>query len=229
MESVSDQAVAVWSLLANWMTSEPVLFWGAWATLLIVFAAAARFAWHLVQSVRAFNSIDILETIPGRAPVRPATIERRIARARKFANSTLRSLSVQVALLVLAGMVVPGIALAAIAVHQDWLLPGQPALTIADTDAAGAFALTEVAIFIVDQALRGALSDVFEVFGFSLTPLANNPQNTIFSGLVLFYRFVCALAAAALVYVLVSVLRAQPHLWSNITHLEAQLEKARQD
>ena len=226
MDGFVDQALLLWGQVVAWGTSEPVLFWIVWAALALVLAVAAYFAWHLVQTVRAFNSIDIVEIIRGPKPKRAATIQKRIDRARAFANSTLLSLSRQTSLLIFSGIVVPGAVMASIAVHQDWLLPGPPAL-IADgaESAIGVVPYADVAIFISDQALRGALSDTFEVFDLSLSRVTNNPDNMIFSGLVLFYRLLCALAAAALVYVFISVVRAQPHMREYIHDLERQLEQ----
>jgi hypothetical protein len=227
MDGFVDQALLLWGEFAVWVTSEPVLFWIVWAALALVFAAAACFAWYLVRTVRAFNSIDIVETIRGPKPKRAATIQKRIDRARAFANSTLLSLSRQTGLLIFSGIVVPGAVMASIAIHQDWLLPGPPALIADGSESAiGIIPYADVAIFISDQALRGALSDTFEVFDLSLSRVTNNPDNTIFSGLVLFYRLLCALAAAALVYVFISVLRAQPHMREYIRDLEGQLEQA---
>tara|TARA_R110002073_G_scaffold108051_1_gene242884 strand:+ start:206 stop:895 length:690 start_codon:yes stop_codon:yes gene_type:complete len=202
-----------------------VLFWIAWAALVLVLIAATYFAWYLVRTVRAFNSIDIVETIRGPKPKRARTIQKRIDRAKAFANSTLLSLSRQASLLIFSGIVVPGAVMASIAVHQDWLLPGPPAL-IADgaESAVEVVSSADIAIFISDQALRGALSDTFEVFDLSLSRVTNNPDNTIFSGLVLFYRLLSALGAAALVYVFISVVRARPHMREYIRDLERQLE-----
>lgn len=117
--------------------------------------------------------------------------------------------------------------MASIAVYQDWLLPGPPALIVEGAEiSSGVIHLTDVAVFMADQALRGALSDTFEVFDLSLSRVTNNPESRFFSGLVLLYRFLFALAAAAMIYVFVSVVRAQPHMREYISELESQLERA---
>jgi len=227
MAELVDQALAQWEPFVRWVTSEPVLFWVAWTALTFALAAAGYFAWRLVKIVRRFNSIDIVETIPGARPQKAKTIQKRIDRAKAFANTTLLSLSRQASLLVFCGVIVPGAVIASIAIHQEWLLPGPPALMVDGTaSTSGIIQYGDIAIFVSDQALRGALSDAFEVFDLSLSRVTNNPDNTIFSTFVFFYRLSCALAGAALVYVLISVVRAQPHMSAYIRDLENKLEHA---
>lgn len=234
MTVLAEQAAQIWTQLAAWLSTPQTLFWASWLACGLVLAASGWSAWRLVRRVRSFTPAGVVENVPGARPKRPAAIERRIERARTYANSTLRLLLRQTALLVLTGMVVPGAVLATIASHQDWFLPAPPAL-VDDGLTNGHVArpqehppaTDEILVFVADQALRGALSDTFEVFGLSLSRVTNNPENLVFSALVLGYRLLCALAAAAVIYVAAATLRARPHMRAHIAALESQLAAAR--
>ncbi|MGY6662459.1 MAG: hypothetical protein ACXIVO_09075 [Glycocaulis sp.] len=85
------------------------------------------------------------------------------------------------------------------------------------------FSLT---VFVIDQALRGALTDTFEVFGIGLSGLSNNPDNLVFSGLVLAYRSLCGIVLIAILLLLWRVLSALPNLHQAIAAYEDALAKA---
>lgn len=227
MDALLNWVTETAGIVGAWIQTDEVLFWISWLGTAVLFAGAGYWAWRLVRTVRAFGHRDAVEIVSGRQPTRAATIKKRIKRAKAFANSTFRSLALQVSTLVFAGIVIPGAIVAVIAINQDWFLPGTPVLSVGDQPIQEIRAsYGEVVVFVIDQALRGALSDAFEVFGFSLSPVTNNTENHLFSGLVLFYRFLSGLVAAAFIYVVISVLKSRPTLKAHITRLEEDLRKA---
>jgi hypothetical protein len=114
-----------------------------------------------------------------------------------------------------------------IAFYQPWFLPQEAALLLDGEPArADTRSLAELGVFVLDQALRGGLSDAFEVFGLRLSAFENNPANLLFSSFTLGYRLVCGLVFAAILFVAGRIALGYRNLRAAIGELRIQLETA---
>lgn len=102
--------------------------------------------------------------------------------------------------MILFGVVIPGSLLIVIAWNQDWFMPGELVFLVSgEPSPAQNLSVVELFLFAVDQALRGGLTDLFEVFGLSIGSVSNNPGNVAFSSLVLGFRVLCGAVTVGLI------------------------------
>ncbi len=204
-----------------WLRSEAAMLIYSWMAIVLIFLAAAMISARLLRVIRDFSGKDLLRTQRGRKPVRQAAIDKRIKRLKMSASSKSKTIVGHAFGLFMVGIVVPGVLLALIAARQDWLMPGIPALVFDGAAvASGGFSYFDIALFVTDQALRGGLSDSFEVFGWALTEVQNNPNNVLYSSLTLFYRFLSGAVLAAILFVSIRIFSGAQQLNDKIQMLE---------
>lgn len=203
-------------------TSPEALLGYSWLGVLLVLALLIWLALRLLSVIRDFNDAEMVRRSRGRPPVKPEAIEKRIKDLRAHASGGMRSALTRSLGLTGVGIIAPRILLFILVVFDHWFLPGVPSLlegeAVIDGSAVEPFSLI---VFVIDQALRGALTDTFEVFGIGLSGLSNNPDNVVFSGLILAYRSLCGIVLIAVLVLLWRVLSALPRLNDAIAEYEA--------
>ena len=211
----------------NWLTSHATLYWLSWAGVVLALAGVSALVWSLLSVVRDFDEAHLIRQHRGPKAVRARTIRRNIAKFEDYARHAVRTIALRTTGLILVGIGLPGLLLALIAWNQPWFIPNEAVLLI---DGAPASAhdqsVAELGIFILDQALRGGLSDVFEVFGLQLSAFQNNPDNILFSSFTLGYRLICGLVVASILYVIGRIVLGYRNLNAAIAELKAELETA---
>jgi hypothetical protein len=207
------------------LMSDTAIFIYIWMGLLASFLVSIWGAYKLTGIVREIDAAAIFsdQNIPEYKTRQP--ILNRIAKLGKHAKNGYVTVLIRTSAMLLLGIVVPGLLLGLIVHYQDRLLPG-PAILIAGGEPISSSAVSyfETVGFILDQALRGGLSDAMEVFGLRITPITNNPDQGVYTVMVFFYRLVCGTVAAAIVYVTLSVINGGRALGQAQTNLQAQLE-----
>lgn len=222
------------SYVLEWMTqagealSSPTALWAySWSAIGLAFVLSITLATYQLRIIRDFNRADLVRTFRGRGPERPKSIRRRIRDLKLFRNKKFAVLAARAALMLMFGIVVPGGLLIVIALNQGWLFPGEPALLINGTLVVGSdVGPLGLAPFVIDQALRGGLTDLFEVFDFSVSAVTNNPNNILFSTLVLGFRFVCGAVVVGLIVMIGRVILGGFGLAEKIEALEQSLSNA---
>jgi hypothetical protein len=182
--------------------SEPALRAYAWAGIILLLGVVLRCA-HAQSTFLKEIPRDELDPDPGYGDGELKTVNgyrNRIARMRAVQSAVLRQVWARVLLLILLGMIAPGVVISFVLIGHEWLLPGfpDPAMN------AGGAAPTppEYAVFLFDQVVRGALADAPEVFRFGLSPVENNPANAVVSLLIVIHRFAAGLAFGGALYIL---------------------------
>ncbi|MEQ9519780.1 MAG: hypothetical protein RLN89_10115 [Parvibaculum sp.] len=222
MEELRKSLSEFWSIWAPTLQSDMAVFFYCWGGILSLLLMSAFAAKRLLAILDAFSEENLLRNFKGRKPQAPEAIERRIAELRRYSTSILALLTWRTVGLLFVGFVIPGGLLGLIATYQDFLLPGEPALMWPGETATRAHPTTaDVALFVVDQAMRGGLSDAFEVFGIALTALTNNADNAFFSAFVLAYRFLTGIVAATILYVIYRIAKGIAPLNEAIKRLQA--------
>lgn len=218
---------SVWNAFAGWATSHATLYWLSWIGVVAALLAVLALVWALLSIVRDFDEAHLIRQQRGPRAIRAKTIRRNIGKYEDYARHAVRTIALRTTGLLLVGIGLPGLILAVIAWNQPWFIPDEAVLLI-DGQPASAHdqSITELGIFVLDQALRGGLSDAFEVFGLQLSAFQNNPGNILFSSFTLGYRLICGLIFAAILYVIGRVVLGYRNLNAAIAELKAELETA---
>lgn len=167
------------------LTSPSALWVYSWIVMALTFASLVAYAFWQLRIIRDFNEADMVLGKRGRPPEKPESIQNRIDTLRSHAGSVVGTLIGRATRIAGFGIILPGFLLAALAFYQDWFLPGPPALMLGGTASpASDVSIWHLLTFVLDQALRGGLSDAFEVFALSVSPVTNNPDNLAFAGFV---------------------------------------------
>jgi hypothetical protein len=212
--------------LALIFSSDTALHVYTWIAIALIFSLLVITAFVLLKRIKQFSADDFFERINGPGPRKERTIKRRLKRMKNFASSVIMTIARNAAILVLVGIVFPGIMLGVIAAKQDWIMPGTYALNLNDVPTSGTqFAQTDLAIFVADQALKGGLSDTFEVFDIGLGNIRNNPQNKWFSALVLLYRLLSGTVVVTIGFVAYRIVVALPDIKTATDRLQMHLEE----
>jgi hypothetical protein len=209
----------VWKAFAGWLTSHATLYWLSWIGVVAALLAVLALVWALLSIVRDFDEAHLIRQQRGPKAKRARTIRRNIGKYEDYARHAVRTIALRTTGLLLVGIGLPGLILAVIADEAVLLIDGQPA-------SAHDQSITELGVFVLDQALRGGLSDAFEVFGLQLSAFQNNPGNILFSSFTLGYRLICGLIFAAILYVIGRVVLGYRNLNAAIAELKAELETA---
>jgi len=211
----------------TWLTSHATLYWLSWIGVVLALIGVMVLVWSLLSVVRDFDEAHLIRQQRGPRAVRAKTIRRNIMKFEEYARHAVRTIALRTTGLILVGVGLPGLILALIAWNQPWFIPNEAVLLI---DGAPASAhdqsVSELGIFILDQALRGGLSDAFEVFGLQLSAFQNNPENILFSSFTLGYRLICGLVVATILYVIGRIVLGYRNLNAAIAELKVELETA---
>lgn len=209
-----------------WIQSEQTMFVLSWFALCACLGISAFVAYHLLGVVRSFNDAQLIRTYPGSRPSTKKGIQKRIDELQVHASSLKKRVVGHSVGLLIVGLLVPGLAIGLIAMKENWFLGGSIALTLNGLPAASqSLEETEVAIFVFDQAVRGALGDTLEVFNIGITPVSNNASNFLFSVLVLLYRAMAGLVFVTILYVFGRAIRGGHHLSEAIILLKSKLSE----
>ncbi|KAA5801057.1 hypothetical protein F1654_13450 [Alkalicaulis satelles] len=224
MNDLNVEAVA--SALLEALTSQVFLLAYSWLGVVIALLLLLWFGFRLLSVIRDFNEAEMIRRSRGSPPRKPETIRNRILSLEEHARGGLQAAVRRSLGLVLYGIVAPGALLLIILVFDDWFIPGMPSLLDGEDliDGSGVEAW-RLAVFIADQALRGALTDTFEVFGLSVSNLSNNKDNILLSGLILAYRSLCGLVLISILVLLWRILSALPGLAAAINAYRSELRK----
>ncbi len=212
------------SAFSRWITDDASVFWLSWAGLFVGFVSSIWIAWRFYGIVKEIDAVMIFagEDIPQYKLRKP--IVNRIEKLERQAGNGFSIVLWRSSAMVFFGMLVPGLLLALLVHYQHRLLPG-PSILIAGSDPMpqGAVSYVDTAIFVLDQALRGALNDLMEVFDLSLTPISNNPDQSVYTTLVFFYRLTCGTIAGAIVFAALKVFTGTRALNRALSNLKRQL------
>lgn len=211
------------------LTSPFALWTYSWVGIGLVLLAAISISSLQLRIIQNFNEAQLIERIPGPIPEKASSIKKRIDRLERHARDRMSDLSRRLSLMLIFGVILPASTLTVIAWYQSWFISGVPALLVSGVPTfASEIEPVQLVAFSLDQALRGGLSDLFEVFGFSVTEVSNNPDNLIFSGLVLGFRFLCGLVAVGVAWLIVRVVLGMRGLNAAISKLKSDHEVALQ-
>jgi len=224
MDGLHAKIVALGLYFFEFIRSETALHIYTCIVIALVLSLLIITTYILHQRIRKFKSTDLIQKINGPAPQRERTIKKRIMRLNNFASSVSRTIFKNAIVLVLVGMILPGILLGVVAAKQSWIIPGPYALTRNNEPTSSTeFAKTELAVFVLNQALKGGLSDLFEVYKLDITNIENNSQNKIFSALVFIYRLLSGAVVVTIFLVGYNVIKAIPDVKLAIGKWEEKL------
>ena len=209
------------------ITSPFALWTYSWIGIVLVLLVAILIAVLQLRVIRKFNDADVLRSFPGKIPETEKGIEKRIGDLQRHARNRVSVITRRSLLMLIFGVIVPGSMLIFVAWYQSWFVSGSPVFLVSGAPLyAHEVEPFQLSAFVVDQALRGGLSDFFEVFGLGITPVSNNPDNVIFSGLVFAFRFLCGLVAVGIAWLLIRVGLGMRNLRLAIAKLEGDRDEA---
>ena len=218
------QPLVEWFILR--LQSEQAMFALSWFALFACLGFSALVSYWLLSVVRSFNEAHLIRIFPGARPVVKMGIEKRIRELQTHASSLTTKLIVRSFGLLIVGLIIPGLVIGLIATQENWFLGGSIALALNGLPTAShSLEVTDVAVFVLDQAVRGALGDTLEVFNIGITPVSNNAGNFLFSVLVLLYRAIAGAVFVTVVYVFGRAIRGRQDLKEAITELKKDLRK----
>ena len=203
--------------------------WGGFATastirilssidiLLFVFVSVA-WAWQILARLRDFESDEFVKRFRGRIPTREDSINRQAQAMKGHAKEVLNAKHKDVAVATVLGVGVPLLFFGLVTIFADYFF-GKTAILIDAKTGSEVFdpSNVQLALFLVDQFLKGALTDIFEVFEYSVSTVSNNSSNLVFSFLVLVFRMLMNLFVIGLVISMISTGSA----WRNAMKLAA--------
>jgi hypothetical protein len=208
------------------VTDSRTLHWASWIGVALVIVPVLMAALSFKRFLDDFNPANFTGVRVGPIAKTQRAIENDIARLKRMERSIIATGFSRSLAFITVGVIIPGLLIALILKFQSWFLPGQHVLV--DQDGRLLFgsdlSLGELFWFTFDQALRGGLSDFFEIFGRSVSHVSNNQSHATFSTIIFFYRF---LAGATFTSVALVALRLAPGskpLKAGIVGLEGQRE-----
>jgi hypothetical protein len=207
--------------MSDWLAREETRFWFSWAGLGLLLVGSVTLAIAQLGIVRRFNEVALIKRKRGPKAQKPETLLRQIREFESYAENAVRDAVMRASFVLVFGVGVPGLLLAVLVFYQDWLMPGTAMLL----DAPGTGPQILIA-FVLDQALRGGLSDAFEVFDLSLTSVRNNPDHLIFSWLIFSYRVIAGLIFAIIPFLLVQIARGTGAVAGAVGQLKRELAEA---
>tara|TARA_R110002096_G_scaffold1785_3_gene9277 strand:+ start:2463 stop:3119 length:657 start_codon:yes stop_codon:yes gene_type:complete len=213
----------IFDTISLWLSREDTRFWLSWAGLGLVLLVSVTTAIAQLGIVRRFDEVALIKKQRGPRAQRPETIRRHIREFEAYGKNVVWLAVMRCGYTLLFGVVIPGLLLAVLVCYQDWLMPGTA--TLLDTPDTGADPQTLLA-FVLDQALRGGLSDAFEVFDLSVSSVRNNPDNVVFSWLILGYRVIAGLIFAVIPFLLFQIARGTGALAGAVSQLKHELAAA---
>jgi hypothetical protein len=218
MEALFESANTFIDLARPWLTSvsaQKTYSWIALATLLSIVAYVVS---TLFRSLSEFSADEFSKSYPGPDPSTPAGWTNRKQNLEEFRGQlSSRALKKTLALLLL-GIALPGFALATIAFNEQWFLAGTVTLAIAETPIPStSIQPLDLFNFVLDQALRGMLSDTMEVFSLSTSTISNNVENWVFSGFTLAYRVLSGAVTLTALYALIALIKGRKTINALIT------------
>ncbi len=226
MDGFRTKAISMGLQFFELIRSETALHIYTWIAIGLIFSSLVFTALILLNRIKQFSADDIFERIHGPGPRRERTIKRRLKRMKAFASSVILTIARNAAILVLVGIILPGIMLGVIAAKQDWIWPGTYALSLNDVPTSGTqFAQSDLAVFVADQALKGGLSDAIEVFDLGLGNIRNNPENRWFSAFVFLYRLLSGAVVVTIAFVAYRIIVTLPDVKAATDKLQNQLEE----
>jgi hypothetical protein len=170
--------------------SSPPAFWlyvlGAGAGLLIF---ALWSAWREHRFLDRLSAVYFDKRYRGRPPVLARTKRRREREVAAFRRGRWRDVWRRVGKLLLLGIVLPTAMLAAGAHWYSWFdAEHTPFIVAATHQPISGLSVGQMAMFLLDELMRGGFLDVLEVFDVRPYFVTHNPDNYVFSGAVLAYR-----------------------------------------
>ncbi|MBV5258769.1 hypothetical protein FLX56_10090 [Synechococcus moorigangaii CMS01] len=205
------------------LTSEAAIRVYVLVGIAVALFASGYSAFRSASSLRAFLATAPEFHVHGNVRKR-ATIEAKIKELEYLIEKRLHSSIKQIFLISTFAVVVPGAILVSMVCMSEFLFAGSPPPLEIDRSAAPG--LKELIVFVADQALRGGLSDTFEVFDISVSSVTHNPDNVLFSLSLLAYRTLSGIAGAAIAFVALSFLFGGGAFKDLKSDLERRLEAA---
>lgn len=146
-------------------------------------------AWREHQFLDRLSATYFNKQYRGRKPIRQKTIRRREREAAEFRRHRWREVWGRVGKLLILGVLTPTLLLAVGAHFYGWFDADHVPFVVAETRAPiETLSALQMAMFVVDELLRGGFLDVLEVFDVAPYFVTHNPDNFIFSSAVLVYR-----------------------------------------
>lgn len=175
----------VWEALSS-PTAQRVYVLGAGLGLLVF---ALWSAWREHRFLDRLSAAYFNKSYRGRKPVLARTIRRREREAVAFRRHRWREVWARVGKLLALGILTPTVLLAAGAHFYGWFDPdGVPFIVAATRQPMNSLSPLQMAMFVLDELLRGGFLDVIEVFEVKPFFVTHNPGNIVFSSAVLLYR-----------------------------------------
>lgn len=210
MEALANSIVNFYAQARPVLTSVGALQTYSW---LVLFSLLLVVGWNvrtLIRSLSAFTKDEFDKKYGGRPPEKKKGWEKREADLKEFKKDRSKLILGRAFALLVLGMFLPGLTLGVIALNEHWFLSGTITLAVADTPTPSrSIQVLDLVGFVIDQALRGALSDLFEVFGIATSNISNNIENLVFSGIVLGYRMICGAVMLTALYTIIPLIRGR--------------------
>jgi hypothetical protein len=208
------------------ITSDTAVFWLSWLGLAAGFVLSIWIASRFYGIVKEINEAAIFadQDIPFYKIRKP--ILNKIQKLEGKAKNGLATVAWRSSAMLFFGMIVPGLLLALLVHFQHRLIPGPPILLMADQVLPqGSVSYFDTAVFVLDQALKGGLNDLMEVFGLSVSPITNNPEQGVYTTMVYLFRLTCGTIGGGMVYAAIKVFTGTRALNQAIANLKRQLKE----
>lgn len=208
------------------VTSDTAVFVFSWLGLTAGFLLSIWIASRFYGIVKEINEASIFtdQDIPTYKIRKP--ILNRIHKLEGKAKNGLATVAWRSSAMLFFGMIVPGLLLALLVHYQHRFIPGPPILLVGEEALPQeSISYFDTAVFVLDQALKGGLNDLMEVFGWSITPITNNPEQGVYTTMVFLFRLTCGTIAGAMVYAAIKVFTGTRALNQAIANLKRQLKE----
>ena len=206
------------------ITSDTAVFWFSWFGVVVGFALSIRIAFLFSGIIRKMNEAKIYADEDIREYKIRKPILNRIEKIENAASNGFAKFAWRSAAMMFFGIVVPGLLLSLVVHFQHRLLPGPGVLLMGNevlpTNSVSYF---DTAVFVIDQALKGGLNDLMEVFGFNISRITNNPDQHVYTVMIYAFRLTCGAISGAIVYVAFTVFTGMRSLRSALANLKRQL------
>lgn len=170
-------------------------------TTLLVLSLSILIAFRIKNELEEIAGDVFVVTKRGRPPRRPKSVADAIEKLKQIRKTIWWRYFWNLVVFAICGFLIPTLTLYLGAAFYEWFIPDQKPLLISTTKAIIDNPTSDqLWSFALNQLSHGALNDYPEVFGREYSDVTNNPDNIIFSSVVVAYRLIVGAFGLVLPY-----------------------------
>ena len=160
-------------------------------TTTTLLALSIMIAFRIKNELEEIAGDIFVVTQRGRPPRKPKSREDAVERLKKIRKTIWQRYFWHLIVFAICGFLIPTLTLYLGTAFYEWFIPDQKPLLISSTKAIiDTPTSDQLWSFVLNQLSHGALNDYPEVFGREYSDVSNNPDNVIFSSIVVLYRLI---------------------------------------